>query len=111
MQYKEHGGTQVTEVGIRNRGGHKEQSWTQGPGRWAHKEQRCMVIKKAEAIYERTLEGTETNVKTRKRAGHKEQKYSPKRSRGGHGNICKNNHVVPSGQNEAQTAEVIPRNK
>jgi hypothetical protein len=41
-----------------------------------------MVIKKAEAVYEGTLEGTETNVKTRIRAGHKEQSCSPKRRRG-----------------------------
>jgi hypothetical protein len=66
-------------VGIRNRGGNKEQSWTQGAevgtqGAEVHGHQ------KADAIYEGTLEGTETNVKTRKRGGHK--KHSPKRSRG-----------------------------
>ncbi len=41
-----------------------------------------MVIKKAEVVYEGTLEGTDTNVKTRKRGGHKEQKHLPKRSIG-----------------------------
>ncbi len=40
------------------------------------------VTKKAEAVYEGTPEGTETNAKTRRRGGHEEQKYSPKRSRG-----------------------------
>jgi hypothetical protein len=92
-------------VGIRSRAGHKERGGghTRSRGAWSSKRQRQFM--------KEHLEGTETNVKTRKRAWHKEQKYSPKRSRGGHGNICENNHVVPLGQNEAQTAEVIPRNK
>jgi hypothetical protein len=41
-----------------------------------------MVIKKEEAVYEGTSEGTESSVKTRRRGGHKEQKHSPKRSGG-----------------------------